>query len=323
MATRFEILIHGEDEVSIRAAGEEALEEVERLDAQLSLYNPASEISQINARAATAPVRVEPRLFRLLLLARELTSATQGAFDITVAPLMACWGFVRGTGKLPDPVQLSAARERIGMHRVEFDEAGGTIRFTTQGMRLDLGSIGKGYALERAAEILREAGVTRALLHGGTSTVLAMGSPPGEPAWKVAIPHPDFARQTIALGATQHVAADAANFLAVVELCDEALSVSAVWGKAFEADGRVFGHVLDPRTGEPVMGATLGAMITTSAMESDALSTALLTLGADGIEVVAHYRPASRLLVVPAGGSHGGIRVRGMRLSDSAGIATG
>src|SRR5437899_3251120 len=97
MATRFEIILHGENEVSLRAAAEEALAEIERVDAQLSLYNPASELSHINARAARAQVRVEPTLFRLLQRARQLSRETDGAFDITVAPLMRCWGFIHGS----------------------------------------------------------------------------------------------------------------------------------------------------------------------------------------------------------------------------------
>ena len=110
MATRFELVLPGDDEVRLRAAGEEALAEFHRLDAQLSFYRPSSEISRINARAATGPVRVEPRLFRLLQTARRLHTETGGAFDLTVAPLMRCWGFTGNTGRLPEPEALAEAR---------------------------------------------------------------------------------------------------------------------------------------------------------------------------------------------------------------------
>src|SRR2546426_10547798 len=160
MATRFEMVLHGRNEVSLRAAAEEALDEIERLDAQLNLYNPASEISHINARAARTPVQVEPTLFRLLQHAQQLSLATDGAFDITVGPLMRCWGFMRGTGKLPDQADVARAREQVGMRWVILDEEHFTVGFEREGVMLDLGSIGKGYALERAAELLREAGVT-------------------------------------------------------------------------------------------------------------------------------------------------------------------
>jgi thiamine biosynthesis lipoprotein len=282
MATRFELVLPGEDHVRLRAAGEEALDEIERLEAQLSLYRPSSEISHLNARAAREPVAVDPRLFRLLQRARALSEATGGAFDISVAPLMRCWGFVDGTGHLPAPDELDAARAVVGMHRVELNEDGITVRFATEGVTLDLGAIGKGYAVERAADLLREAGVTSALLHGGTSTVVAIGAPPGEDGWSVAIQHPSRPEEIVT----------------GVSLRDEALSVSAVHGKAFEVEGRLLGHVIDPRSGRPVMGAQLAAVAAASATETDALSTALLVLGNAWLQQFCRLRPEARAWVV-------------------------
>ena len=185
MATRFEIALHGDDDPRLRAAAEEALDEIERLDAQLSLYRNTSEISRLNAAAAAGPVRVSPPLFQLLSRARDLHRETGGVFDITIGPLMRCWGFMRDTGRLPTDEALAAARERVGMELIELDEDQFTVRFRRDGVMLDLGSIGKGYALERAANLLRDAGVTSAILHGGTSTVCAIGTPPGASAWRV------------------------------------------------------------------------------------------------------------------------------------------
>src|SRR5437773_2719553 len=102
MATRFELVLHGEHSVALRAAGEEALREIQRLDAQLSLYRPTSEIAHLNAHAAERPMRVDPSLFRLLVQARRLSQETSGAFDITVAPLIRCWGFMEGGGQMAD-----------------------------------------------------------------------------------------------------------------------------------------------------------------------------------------------------------------------------
>ncbi|MBI3878306.1 MAG: FAD:protein FMN transferase [Verrucomicrobia bacterium] len=178
MATRFEIVLHGDDATRLRAAGEEALNEIERLEAQLSFFKPTSEISRLNTHAASAPVRVEPVLFRLLQHALRLSRETGGAFDITVAPLMRAWGFIKSSGQLPDPQALEEARKCTGWRLVELDEREFTVRFARPGVKLDLGAIGKGYALERAADILRDDGITSALLHGGTSTVYALGSPP-------------------------------------------------------------------------------------------------------------------------------------------------
>src|SRR5258708_7854400 len=122
MATRFEIVLHGDDPMRLRAAAEEALDEVDRLEAQLSLYRPGSELSQLNQRAGTRPVRVSPNLFRLLQQAQRLSAETGGAFDITVAPLMRCWGFMGGTGQFPDPAQLAEPRDSVGTSLVQFTE---------------------------------------------------------------------------------------------------------------------------------------------------------------------------------------------------------
>lgn len=287
MATRFEIVLHGDNPVALRAAGEEALAEIQRLEARLSLYRPDSEIAHLNARAAREPVRVTPEVFSLLDHARRLSAETDGAFDITIAPLMRCWGFLGANGELPVPEAIAAARECVGMHRVELDAQHFTVRFTRPGVMLDLGAIGKGYAIEQAANLLRDAGVTDALIHGGTSTACGIGQPPDAEGWKVAIDRP-----------AESGHANAKTLLTTVTLKDEALSVSAVWGKCFEAGGQVFGHEIDPRTGWPANAAVLAAVVSASATESDALSTALITLGPDGHDAMARLRPGLRTLVV-------------------------
>ncbi len=301
MATRFEIALHGENSASLRAAGEEALEEIERLEAQLSLFKPSSEISQLNARAAREPVRVTPTLFALLEHAKKLSEETDGAFDITVAPLMWCWGLMQREGKIPSPEELADSRSKVGMHLVHLNRADLTVRFAREGVMLDLGAIGKGYAIERAAELLREAGVTGALLHGGTSTVHAIGHPPDSDAWKIAIEQPLQKEEKI--------------LLATVQLKDESLSVSAVYGKSFEADGKIYGHVIDPRTGQPVSGALLAAVISPAATETDALSTALLTLGASGHEKISSLRNGMRTLLVTRAASGFHVEARGINVA--------
>jgi thiamine biosynthesis lipoprotein len=292
MATRFELVLHGDNAVSLRAAGEEALDEVERLEAQLSLYRPDSELSHLNQHAAHAPVRVTPGLFHLLQRAQRLSAETTGWFDITIAPLMRCWGFLGGPGQLPDPTALAEAKSKVGQHLVVLNKNDFTVRFLRAGVMLDLGAIGKGYALERAADILREAGVHSALLHGGTSTVHALGTPPQGGAWQVAVERPPAHSESETTGRRR------AAILATIPLQDEALSVSAVWGKSFQAGGKTFGHVLNPRTGEPADGALLAAVVLPSATETDALSTALLTAGLAGHDDIARLRPGMRTLVV-------------------------
>ena len=139
MATRFEMMLPGHDHVRLRAAGEEALDEIERLEEQLSFYRATSAISHLNARAARGPVAVDPRLFRLLRRAVALSEVTDGAFDITVAPLLRCWGFVSGSGRLPDAQELAAVRAVVGSHLIELDEDRFTIRFRSEGVQIETG----------------------------------------------------------------------------------------------------------------------------------------------------------------------------------------
>lgn len=314
MATRFELVLHGGDAAALRAAGEEALDEISRLEDELSYFQPTSQIYRLNQEAAQQPVRVTPWLFRLLQHARRLTEETSGTFDITVAPLMRCWGFYTREGRVPEPAALAEARACVGMSLVELNECDSTVRFTRAGVQLDLGSIGKGYAVERAGELLREAGITSALLHGGTSTVLAIGAPPDADGWKIGIEHPE--REVGVIRNSQFAIPNSSAPLATVTLRDQSLSVSAVWGKSFTAADKSYGHVIDPRTGQPTEGALLAAIVLPSATESDALSTMLLTLGADEFEQVLRLREGMRALVAGSGTEGKALRVesRGFEL---------
>ena len=296
MATRFEIVLHGDKPLALRAAGEEALEEIERLEDQLSLYRPSSEIAHLNARAAKEPIRVTPSLFALLQLAQKLHAESGGVFDITVAPLVRCWGFMTGSGRIPAEEELAEARAKVGMHLVQLDPDDYTVRFTREGVMLDLGAIGKGYAIERAAELLRQAGVASALLHGGTSTVYALGHPPESEFWQVAVENPASRLPNHQSGITDHGSRTLPP-LATVPLRDEAMSVSAISGKFFQAEGKTFGHILDPRTGRPAVSGVLSAVVLPFAIETDALSTALLTLGVKGHQDIVKLRPAMRTLL--------------------------
>jgi len=181
MATRFELVLHGDDPVFLRAAGQEALAEIKRLHQRLSFYDPSSSISHINRNAYQSPVQINSNLYSLLKLSKEIHHLTHGAFDITIGPLMKIWGFVQGTGVWPYESQRKEALEKTGMDKLIFDDQQCTVTFQREGMAIDLGAIGKGYAIEEATTILKECGITSALLHGGTSTMTAIGVPHDDP----------------------------------------------------------------------------------------------------------------------------------------------
>lgn len=268
MATRFEIVMHGPEPSRMRSAGEEAIAHIERLDRQLSAYNPQSDISWINAHASAAPVKTDPVLFGLLKLALQVGKLTDGAFDISVAPLLRTWGFTTGRPAVPSREDIRAALEAVGPDKIILDESGFTVRFARSGVRLDLGAVGKGCAIEQAVEILREGGVGSAIVHGGTSTIHAVGAPPGRDSWKVAV-----------------------RGLQPVELRDSSLSVSAVHGKSFTFEGTEFGHVIDPRNGTPVRQTRIAVVTGPGAALCDMLSTALLVLGTEWLPTLEQRFP--------------------------------
>ena len=261
MATRFEIALHGAPEATLRAGAEEALAEVTRLEAALGLYRPTSEISHINARAAREPVPISPEVFNLLERCQELNAQTKGAFDITVASLMKCWRFMNDTGAVPTEEAIAQALECTGSHQLQLNPINTTVHLAREGVMLDLGSVGKGYALEQAAAQLQENEFDNFLIHGGTSTVCAAGIQADGAPWRIAIKHPDEGEPPLHL----------------IDLHNESLSVSGIGGKSFiDEEGTEQGHVIDPRTGRPTQCARVAAVVCNSATESDAWATALL-----------------------------------------------
>src|SRR5262245_4042882 len=256
MATRFEFVLVGDDEGRLRAAGEEAVEVVRAWHARLSWFDRGSFVSHVNESAAVGPVRCDAEFFEVLVLCRDVWRASGGAFDPTVAALMRAAGFREGAR---DDAAVSGAAEARGFDKVELDETARSVRFAREGVGIDLGAIGKGFALDRVRDALLEAGVGCALVHGGTSSVMALGAPPEEQGWRVAVGRgPDAP---------------------VAVLRDAALGVSAPHGRTVETEGTVHGHVLDPRTGESAARALLAAVIAPSAALADAWSTALLVEG--------------------------------------------
>ncbi|MBN2022218.1 MAG: FAD:protein FMN transferase [Pirellulales bacterium] len=287
MACRFEIFLNAGQYPQNAEAAVEALDEVDRLEALLSVFRAESEISRVNRTAAAGPVEVESDLANLLRLAVRLHEETDGALDVTAGPLSDVWGFSRRQGRVPSESELADAMARVGTGHLEFEAQRGAVRFLRPGMKLNLGAIGKGYALDRAAEILAAAGVEHFIIHGGQSSVLARGNvgPPGEATgWTAGVPHPLFPRRR----------------LARVRLCDRALGTSGSARQGFRHQGRRLGHVLDPRSGWPAEGLLSATVLAPTAAEADALATALFVLGPERAMQFADRHPdLAVLLVVP------------------------
>ena len=286
MATTFEEALPFGTPNAMEAA-DEALDLIDELEDQLTVYRDSSEVSRLNAAAASGPVVVEEKLFDLLTVAATLTADTQGAFDIATGSLIQAWGFYKREGRIPPPAELQAARDNSGMRHVILNAEMRSVKYRRTGLEINLGGIGKGYALDRAAEMLQAKwGIRSALLHGGGSSVRAIGTPPGQPrGWPIAVQHPT----------------DQTKSLGTVWLIHEALGTSAATFQFFEYNNRKYGHLLDPRTGWPAVGTQSASVIAPYAATADALSTAFFILGEAAAKAYCQPRPELGVLILPDG----------------------
>jgi len=264
-----------------------ALDEFDRIDRLMSHYRRDSPLSRLNREAANGPVAVEAELLDFLAECLRWSRDSQGAFDVTVGPLMKAWGFFRDEGRVPTRDELEQALAVVGHRHVELDPAAGTVRFDRPGVELDLGGIGKGYAVDRVVSRLRRRGIASALVNLGGSSVYGLGAPPGGRAWEIGVQDPTDPEKTAL----------------TVPLRDRALSVSGGYQRFFEKDGVTYAHVMDPRTGQPVQGLLSVAVLTATATDGDALDNVLFVQGLETARTaLARLPPTEALFFVPRPG---------------------
>jgi thiamine biosynthesis lipoprotein len=270
----------GLDAAGLPGAVGAALDEIDRVDRLMSHYRRDSPLSRLNRDAATGPVTVDPELLGFLVECLRWSRESDGAFDVTVGPLMKAWGFFRDDGRVPGTEELAQVLDRVGYRHVMLDRTAGTVRFDRPGVELDLGGIAKGYAVDRVVDLLRRRGVASALVNLGGSSVYGLGAPAGREAWEVAILDPT----------------DPAKTALTVSLRDRALSVSGGYARFFEEDGVTYAHILDPRTGRPARGVLSIAVLTARATDGDALGDVLFVQGLDGSRAFLGLSPGTEAL---------------------------
>lgn len=263
MGTSFEIVAYGTQREPLESAVTDTLEEARRLDKLLSNYRSESELSRVNRLGSRCPVSVSSELFQFLCASCAYSESSEGTFDITVGPLMRTWGFYKGTGQLPQRDEVMQALGKVGYRNIILDQQNMTVRLAKEGVELDPGGIGKGFAVDKMAEILKQREVHSALIIAGGSTIYGFGAPPNEPGWKVTIKDP---RNPSRLAET-------------LRLKNEAVSTSGNLEKFFWADGKIWGHIIDPRTGYPAMDALSVSVIAPRSVDSEAWTKPYYILG--------------------------------------------
>ena len=286
MGTVLELTLVGRDEAALARARDDALAEVERIEAQLSTWRPESDVSRLNRAAGAGAVGIDPEVADLLARSVDLARETRGSFDVTVGPLVALWQEAAARGELPDAPEIAAARARVGPDRLAVQRgAQGASAALAAGSAVDLGGVAKGHALDRVRARLGPA-VDAALLSFGQSSTWAIGRPRGADGWRLLARGPD------------------GGFAGVLTLRDRALSVSGSLGQWNEIAGRRYGHVIDPRSGQPLTRGREALVVTADATLAEALSKALLVLGPEeGIALIESWPGAEALLLDADGGA--------------------
>ena len=277
MACDFEVYFNAGQYEQAAESAMEALDLVELLEDQMTVYRHHSQLSVLNRLCASEPQLVEARLAGLLQRSLELHQLTGGAFDITSTPLSKVWGFFKREGILPDEQAIKDALESVGSKYLSLDTEAGMLSFLKTDLELNLGSIGTGFALDRCDSLLKDAGIEEFLIHGGRSSVIAAGSRrdgqssrEGREGWQIAIRQPVKPEQVLC------------HFW----IRDQAVGTSGDANQFFYHNGVRYGHVIDPRSGQPSQGVLSASIMAPSAADADALATACFV---DGPEIAAEY----------------------------------
>ena len=283
MATTFEVIIVHKDERYARQAAVAAFDEVDRLERELSRFIENSDVARINNACANQPLQLGLDTFECLKIAVRIYAETNEAFDITIGSLLKCWRNEDGTPRNPSPQEIDLARLHTGTNLLQLNEAEHTVTLSASGVQIDLGGIGKGYAVDHVAELLREWSIDVALISGGYSSVLALDAPPDKKGWPLTLTNPCRGRP--ALGSR----AGCPRHLARPFLQKAALSGSGV------QKGE---HIIDPRTIQPVGGRRAAWSSAPDAATADALSTAFMIMGLDEIEQYCSLHPNTLAMVI-------------------------
>ena len=288
MGTLFRIKLYASDETTARQAFDMAFERIDQLDKILSDYLPDSELSRITREAFGHPVRISDDLFRIIQSAQQLSTATGGAFDLTIGPLTHLWRQARKDHLLPKPEDARAATARCDYRKLHLHTVTHTVDFDMPNMMLDAGGIAKGYAADEALAVLASFGVRSALV--AASGDLAFGdAPPGQPGWKIGVDSFDRAERP---------------FTRVLMLWNAAVSTSGDTEQHMDAGGKTYSHIIDPKTGMGLQNHVTVTTISRRGIRADPAATAISVMGSEKGMLYANSQPDLAVFILDRSSSH-------------------
>jgi len=286
MGTYTRVVLVTADSVAAEPMARMAQTIFSRIDSLMSNWTTTSEVARLNREAAAGATRVQPEVARVIATSLRVWRESDGTNDITVEPLVRAWGFLGGRPRVPTAAEAEAAFHRVGAGQLHFDPEAGTLRYENPGVQIDLGGIAKGYSVDVVAESLKARGVTDALVEI-SGNMAAFGHPVDSPRWRIGIRDPR----------------DRMPYFARLPLRDEAISTSGKYEQFVAANGRTYGHIMDPRTGRPAEGLISVTVVAHTAFDADAWDTPLFALGPAGARRKARERDdIAAVLVVPGDG---------------------
>ncbi len=285
LGTQVEVKVYHRDRERAEEVIDLAFQEVERIENLLSKYRKGSDVSLLNRESSGNEVKVNPETLKVINASLRYAELTNGTFDITVAPLMELWGFVKKESRIPTDEEIVEALSLINHKGLILNEVEGTVMFGKEGMSIDLGGVAKGYAVDRAIVVLRREGIKSGMVNAG-GDIFVMGSPSDRDFWRIAVEHPK----------------GKGKYLTILELKDQAVATSGDYRKFFEIGGKRYCHIMDPRTGRPVKGMLSVTTIADSCLEADALATAVFVMGKEkGLKLI-NGLPSLEAIVVAGDG---------------------
>ena len=297
MGTLARIVAVAADSDTAESCIEAALKELENIELLCSTYKVDSGISMVNRNAYKAPVRVSEPVFEVLQRAIKFSRISDGAFDVTIGPLMELWHSANDANCLPSDNELQQARSRVGYEKLILDANQMSVRFVADGMRIDLGGIAKGYGIDKAVEAMRRVGATGGMVDVG-GDIRVFGAPPqGRGKWLIGLQNPDRAEES--------------KHLLVLELTDGAVATSGGYRRFTLIEGKKYSHIIDTKTGSSSDKLTSVTIISKSATDADALATAVSVMGTEKGLALIESLPETEAILISSHPSFGVIKTRG------------